>query len=135
MVELDRPQKTVHTLQAHWVLDEYGCKDTLRICNTYCFSMAKTVTCKCLSVTLYKQCLSFSSVFPGKCQEDTLVPVLNEVSFHKDIWENRGTAACFLNFGTRLKQVVSFQYQPLYHQENTEYEAGLDGLGEKQCCS
>ena len=51
---------------------------------------------------------------------------------YKDILGNRGTAARFLDFGTRLKQAVSFQYQPLYHQGNTEYEAGL---GEKQYCS
>jgi hypothetical protein len=40
------------------MLDKEGYKHTLRICNTYCFSMATIVTRKRLNVTLYVLCLS-----------------------------------------------------------------------------
>jgi len=45
---------------AHCTLDNWGCKHTLRICNTFCFSTTTTVTRTRLNVTLYVQsvCLS-----------------------------------------------------------------------------
>jgi hypothetical protein len=42
----------------HWMLDTYGCRHTLRISNTYCFSTASMVTRKRLNVTLYVYGLS-----------------------------------------------------------------------------
>ena len=53
VVEPDRPQCM---LFAYWIL--YGYKHTLRICNTYCFSIATMVTRMCLIVTfIAQQCL------------------------------------------------------------------------------
>jgi len=43
---------------AHCMLDTYGCRHTLRICNTYCFFIASMVTRKRLNVTLYVYGLS-----------------------------------------------------------------------------
>ena len=38
---------------AHCMLDTYGYKHTLRICNTYCFYAATMITRKRLNVTFY----------------------------------------------------------------------------------
>ena len=43
---------------AHCMLDNYGYKHTLRICDTYCFSTATMVARAYLIVTLYVHCLS-----------------------------------------------------------------------------
>ena len=43
---------------AHFTLATKGCKQTLRICNTCCFSTATTVARRRLNVTLYAHCLS-----------------------------------------------------------------------------
>jgi len=43
---------------AHFMLDTYGYKQTLRICSTYCFSTATTVSRTRLTVTLYTHCMS-----------------------------------------------------------------------------
>ena len=43
---------------AHCMVDTYGYIHTLRICNTYCFSIATMVTRTRLNVTLYAHCLS-----------------------------------------------------------------------------
>ena len=43
---------------AHCMLDMYGYKYTLRLCNTYRFSIATMVATTRLSVTLYVYCLS-----------------------------------------------------------------------------
>ena len=47
------------------VLDDEGCRHTLRICNTYCFSTATMVARTHVNVTLYILCLSFlhTSIF------------------------------------------------------------------------
>ena len=42
-----------NTVHAHCMLDTWGYKDTLRICNTYCFSTATMVGRWHVSVTLY----------------------------------------------------------------------------------
>jgi hypothetical protein len=42
----------------HYVLDTYGYKHTLTICNTYCFSTAKMVSRTHLHITLYVHCMS-----------------------------------------------------------------------------
>jgi hypothetical protein len=42
----------------HCILNNNGYKHTLRICSTYCFSTATTVTRKRLNVTLHIHCLS-----------------------------------------------------------------------------
>ena len=42
----------------HCMLDIYGCKYTLRICNTNCFSTATMVERTRLNVTLYVHCMS-----------------------------------------------------------------------------
>ena len=39
-------------------LHTWGCKHTLRICNTYCLPTATVVARTCLSVTLYIHCMS-----------------------------------------------------------------------------
>jgi len=44
----------------HCMLDNYGYKHTLGICNTYCFSTTKMVARKRLNVTSYVLCLSCS---------------------------------------------------------------------------
>jgi hypothetical protein len=54
-VEPNKPQMTKY----HCMLDNKGCKHTLRICNTYCFSTARMVMRTRLSVTLYVHCLSY----------------------------------------------------------------------------
>ena len=46
------------TAHAHCMLDNYGYRHTLRICNTYCFTTATMVKRTGLSVTLYIHCLS-----------------------------------------------------------------------------
>jgi hypothetical protein len=46
---------TAHTL---CVLDNWGYRHTLRICNTYCFYTATMVTRTRLNITLYVHCLS-----------------------------------------------------------------------------
>ena len=43
---------------AHCMLDTWGYKDTLRICNTYCFPTAAVVARTRLNVPLHVQCLS-----------------------------------------------------------------------------
>jgi hypothetical protein len=48
---------------AHSMLDTWGYKRTLRICNTYCFSTAALVARKRYGVTLYVHCLSFLIIF------------------------------------------------------------------------
>ena len=48
---------------AHCMLDIYGYRYTLRICNTYCFSTATIVRRRCLSVTLYVYSLSCVVIF------------------------------------------------------------------------
>ena len=55
--------QTVHrwqynTAYAHCMLDNYGYRHTLRICNTYCFSMSTVVAGKRLNVKLCVHCLS-----------------------------------------------------------------------------
>jgi len=42
---------------AHCLLDTYGYKYTLRLCNTYCFSIATVVAPTHLSVMLTVHCL------------------------------------------------------------------------------
>jgi len=55
-VQPDGPQATIRrTRFACWITRT---TDTLRICNTYCFSAAKMVTRTGLDVTLYVHCLS-----------------------------------------------------------------------------
>ena len=44
---------------AHYMLDTYGYKHALTICNTYCFSTATMVARTRLIVTLWLHCLSF----------------------------------------------------------------------------
>jgi hypothetical protein len=39
-------------VHAHCILENYGCKYTLRLCNTYYFTTAKMVACKHLNVSL-----------------------------------------------------------------------------------
>ena len=41
----------------HSMLDNYGYRHTLRICNTYCFSTATMVARTRLNATLYVHCL------------------------------------------------------------------------------
>jgi len=53
-VEQAIDDKTAHP---HYMLDTYGYKHTLRLCNNYCFSTASMVTRKRLNVTLYVQSL------------------------------------------------------------------------------
>ena len=48
-----------NTAHAHYLLDTWGYRDTLKICNIYCFSTATVVTIIHLSVTLYVNCLSY----------------------------------------------------------------------------
>jgi len=56
MVEPDRPQITVwHMCCTCWSAKT---TNTVRICNTYCFSTATLGTRKHLKVTLYLHCLS-----------------------------------------------------------------------------
>jgi len=38
VVERDRPQMAYNTANAFCMLDKYGCRRTLRICVTYCFT-------------------------------------------------------------------------------------------------
>jgi len=47
-----------HMKQAQCMLDTYGYKHTLRICNTYCFSTATLVARRRLKVTLHVHCLT-----------------------------------------------------------------------------
>jgi hypothetical protein len=41
----------------HFMLDTYGQRHTLRICNTYCFSTATMIALTRLNVTLYVRLL------------------------------------------------------------------------------
>jgi len=50
IVEPDRPHD--NTEHAHCMLDTYGCKRLLRICNNYCFSTATMVIRTRLNVPL-----------------------------------------------------------------------------------
>ena len=59
VVKPDRP----HTAHAHCMLCNYGYGSTLRICNTYCFSMATMVTRIRLNVKWYVPCLSYTFDF------------------------------------------------------------------------
>jgi hypothetical protein len=43
--------------QTHCMLDNYGYKHKLRLCNTYCFSKSTMVRRKRLDVTLHVHCL------------------------------------------------------------------------------
>jgi len=45
---------------AHCMLDTQGCRQTLRICNTFCFSTATMVARRRPNVTLCVQCLPYS---------------------------------------------------------------------------
>jgi hypothetical protein len=45
------------------MLNTYGYKHTLRICNTYCFSTATMVAWMRLNVMLYVHCLSFNRIY------------------------------------------------------------------------
>jgi hypothetical protein len=47
------------TAHVHFMLDTWGYKHRLRICNIYCFSTAKMVARMRLNVTLYVHCQSF----------------------------------------------------------------------------
>jgi hypothetical protein len=56
--------RTRHTRQynkehALCMLDNYGYRHTLSICNVYCFFTATMVTRTCYNTTLYVNCLSF----------------------------------------------------------------------------
>jgi Pyruvate/2-oxoacid:ferredoxin oxidoreductase delta subunit len=63
---------------AHCLLDTYGYRHALRICNTYCFSTATMFTRTNLYVTLYVHCMSclicvqwpFESYAVGECSKD-----------------------------------------------------------------
>jgi hypothetical protein len=43
VVDPDRPQMAYNTANALGILDKYGLRHTLRICNTYCFYQKKTM--------------------------------------------------------------------------------------------
>jgi len=58
MLQPDRPQMTIHYEHAHCLLDNWGYRHTLRICNTYCFSAATVFTWMLPSDTLHFHCLS-----------------------------------------------------------------------------
>jgi len=65
VVDLDMPRDSMAYVIC--MLDDRGCRNTIRIYNTYCFSMA-TVTRTRLSVTLYVHGVSFiSNVFFRSC--------------------------------------------------------------------
>jgi len=51
IAKLDWPDDIV--VYAHCMLDTYGYRHTLRICNTHCFSTATMVAQTRLSVTFY----------------------------------------------------------------------------------
>ena len=59
IVEQGRPKMTIRST-AHCMLDTYGYKHILRLCNTSCLSTATIIARTCLSVTLYVHCLSCS---------------------------------------------------------------------------
>jgi len=42
---------------AHWLLEKYGYRHTLRICNTYCFSTSANVTGRRLNVACIRMLL------------------------------------------------------------------------------
>jgi len=46
-----------NTAHAHCMMETWGCKHTLRICNTYYFSTATMVVRRRLHVTSYVHCL------------------------------------------------------------------------------
>ena len=48
-----------NTAHAHCMLDSYGYRHTLRMCDTYCFSTATMVTRTRLNVILQVHCLSY----------------------------------------------------------------------------
>jgi len=48
----------IYYAHAHYMLNNYGYKHTLTICNTYSFSTAKMVSRTHLHITLYVHCLS-----------------------------------------------------------------------------
>ena len=59
IVEMSRPQMMVH---AHFMLDTFGYKYTLRIYNTYYIFTAKMVERERVNITLYVHCLSCLSL-------------------------------------------------------------------------
>jgi hypothetical protein len=64
IVEPGRPH--VNMAHAHFMPDTKGYIHTLRICNTYCFSIATLVTRKRLNVTLYVHCLYCVYMISGR---------------------------------------------------------------------
>jgi len=46
-----------NVMHVHCMMDTYGYKHTLRMCNTHCFSTTTMVAQKCLNVAVYVHCL------------------------------------------------------------------------------
>jgi hypothetical protein len=69
---------------AHCTLDTKGYRHTLRICNTYCFSIATMVARTRFIVTLYVHCLPWLSVIliPFLNINRTCAPILTPQSKH-----------------------------------------------------
>jgi len=65
---------------AHCMLDNYGYKHTLRLCNIYCFSIAKMVTRTRHNVTLYVHFLSCYLFLPHKDCAPSLLHVTSNHS-------------------------------------------------------
>jgi hypothetical protein len=81
----DNVEKDCRTRQAtdenmaheHCMLDTYGHKHLLNMCNTYCFSTTTMVTQTRLNFTSYVRCLSFLfvwSLWIRKCPQGTSLP-------------------------------------------------------------
>ena len=87
-----------NTRHAFFMLDTYGYKHTLRICNTHSFSTATLVARKHLTVTLYAQCLSCLLIVPSSAN---FSPVI--------ITKNRKMAQRFLNRGLKKCTENSFR--------------------------
>jgi hypothetical protein len=69
-IQPDSPHDSI--AEAHYMLNTYGYKHKLRICNSYCFSTATTVALTHLSIMLYIHCPSGSNTFTRQLHEVTI---------------------------------------------------------------
>jgi len=87
-VQTGRQRTDSNMAHAHCMLDTYGYKHRLRICNTYCFSTAKTVIQKRLNITLYVHLLSclnlpkFLGYVNANCMRLTPAVIVGEILIH-----------------------------------------------------
>jgi len=70
---------------AHCTVGNSGHKDTLRICNTYCFSTATVVARPSLNVTLYVHCLAYCYHLVAISAEDVSVKLFSVMRHRSDI--------------------------------------------------